>query len=313
MENNLQETSSKVTAKDFFLHLGVTISLYATVIAFLNLIFKVIDKSFPHIIDTNIYYWSGSSEISMPVATLIVVFPVLICLSFFVYKSYEKDQSKKNLGIRKWLTYVTLFIAGLILAGDLILVIYKFLDGQDLTQAFLLKSISLFVVLGVVFCYYLQDLRDKITNRQRKIWAICVGVIILASIILGFSIMGSPRTQRLLRYDQEKIIQLSNMQWTIINYWIENGVIPEELPNPPVDKQTGKFFEYIKTGDMTYKICAEFNKERGEDRRGRTAGDGYGFVTTDYRSRDDNWNHPAGRYCFEREVDSVAYPTRVEG
>ena len=307
MENeqtNLMQ--NRTTAKDFFLHLGVTISLYATVIAFLNLLFRVIDRAFPHMV-TNGYYWSSGAGISMPVATLIVVFPVFVFLSWLVYKSYEEDQNKKNFGIRKWLVYITLFVAGAILAGDLVSIIYKFLDGQDLTSAFLLKSLSVFVVVGAVFGYFLCDLKDRMTTSKRKIWTVSVSVLILLAIVLGFGVIGSPKTQRLLKYDNEKINELSNMQWMVINYWQENGMLPEMLPNPPIDRQTNEPFEYRKTGNMTFEICAEFNLPN------EMQNDNPVIYRDKFMGQSENWNHPAGRHCFEKEIDPVMYPTRVRG
>jgi hypothetical protein len=307
MENeqtNLMQT--RTTAKDFFLHLGMIVSLYAVVVAFLNLLFRVIDQAFPNMI-TNAYYWTSGAGISMPVATLIVIFPVFVFLSWLVYKSYEENERKKDLGIRKWLIYITLFVAGIILAGDLVSIIYKFLDGQDLTSAFLLKSLSVFVVMGAVFGYFLCDLKDRMTPSKRKIWMVSVSVLILLAIVLGFSVIGSPKTQRLLKYDNEKINQISNMQMNVINYWQENGMIPETLPNPPIDRQTGEAFEYTKTGNMTFEICAEFNLPN------EMQNDNTGIYRDKYMGKNEDWDHPAGRHCFEREIDPVMYPTRVRG
>ena len=40
---------NKASAKDFFLHLGVIATLYAIVISFLNLLFRIINKAFPEV------------------------------------------------------------------------------------------------------------------------------------------------------------------------------------------------------------------------------------------------------------------------
>lgn len=311
--NNKSET----TAKDFFLHLGMIVSLYATVIAFLNLLFKVIDKAFPNMI-TKAYYWSRSSEISMPVATLIVVFPIFVFLSWLVYKSYEENQSKKNLGIRKWLIYITLFVAGIILAGDLVSVIYKFLDGQDLTSAFLLKSLSVFVVIGAVFGYFLCDLRDKMTSQKRKIWTVSVSVLILLAVVFGFSVMGSPRTQRLLRYDDQKVSDLQNIQWQVISHWQTYGTVPstiQELNNSssinyynlPKDPQTGEDYGYIKTSELGFEICADFNRANKKENSQIMP------MYVDRMGTNENWQHEEGRQCFSRTIDPILYPTRIKG
>ncbi len=292
--------NSRTSAKDFFLHLGMMVSLYAVTIAFINLVFSVIGRAFPDMI-TNGYYWSQGSEISMPVATLIIVFPIFLILSRFVYKSYIESPDKKNLSIRKWLTYITLFIAGVILAGDLVTVLYKFLDGQDLTTAFLLKALTVLLVSGFVFGYYLQDIRERVSSNQRKFWAMGVALIILISIILGFAVIGSPRTQRQLRMDQETVYSLDNANWQVINYWQVNGMIPDSIPSltPEID--------YKKTGNMTYELCATFNHSN------QYRGGNMGWVVGPKMPGVVDWSHNVGYHCFEMQIDPVMYPTQVRG
>ena len=65
---------------------------------------------------------------------------------------------KRNLRIRKWLIYFTLFAAALIIIGDLVALIFSLLGGE-LTVRFLLKVVTIFFVAGSVFYYYLWDLR----------------------------------------------------------------------------------------------------------------------------------------------------------
>lgn len=296
----------KTTAKDFFLHLGAMVALYATAISFLNLLFRIINKVFPEV-NRSYYAWGGGSEISLPVATLIVAFPLFLFLSKLVYQTYSQNPLKKELGIRKLLTYATLFIAGIILAGDLIMVIYKFLDGQDLTAAFLLKALVVILVTGAIFAHYLQDIRDRLSPKCRKMRPIVVSIVVLAAIIWGFAVMGSPQAQRLIRLDNQKISDLQNLQWQVINYWQVNGTIPEKWTAQMLDTQTGVSYEYKKTGPMSFELCAQFNKENQLDYRM------YGDPIKINVTKNEDWRHTAGNYCFEREIDPIAYPTQVRG
>lgn len=311
--------NTRASAKDFFLHLGAIVALYTVTVSFLNLVFKIINKAFPEVTG-NIYAWGGGSEISLPVATVIVVFPIFVVLSYFVHKIYLENPAKKELGIRKWLTYITLFVAGIILAGDLVTVLYKFLDGQDFTAAFLLKALAVLLVAAAVFGFYIQDIRDRVSARNRKVWAICIAVVILISIILGFSVLGSPQTQRLIRYDNQKVSDLNEIQWQVISYWQMNGTIPVSLSDIkssqqyviiPTDPQSKTTYEYRKTDAMTFELCAEFNKEN------TTNQNQYMSVSPIYGKgeiiQNNNWNHRAGRECFSRVIDPIAYPTQVRG
>lgn len=322
MENfSTSSEQTKTSAKDFFLHLGVIVSLYAIVISFLNLAFKIINKAFPEVTQ-NIYVWGAGSEISMPVATLIIVFPLFAVLSYFAYKAYAESVDKQEPWVRKWLVYITLFVAGIALVGDLITVLYKFLDGQDLTAAFLLKALVVLLVSGAVFGFYLQDIREKISQKMRRLWLIGVGIIILVFIILGFSVLGSPQTQRLIRYDNQKISDLQNIQWEIISYWQMNGILPASLDAMrltqqyvviPTDPQSKNDYEYRSTGAMTFEICAEFNRENMTNQNLYREVMPVSYPIKGGVIQNDNWNHPAGRTCFERVIDPIAYPTQVRG
>src|SRR3989344_2483110 len=134
---------SKTTAKDFFMHLGAIVALYAVAIAFINLVFSVVNEAYPAVNSYSYYY---SPQISMPVATLIILFPLFLFLSFVTYKSFEAAPLKKERGVRRWLTYITLFVAGIVFAGALVYVLFKFLDGQDFTAAFLWKALTVLIV-----------------------------------------------------------------------------------------------------------------------------------------------------------------------
>lgn len=310
---------NKASAKDFFLHLGVIATLYAIVISFLNLLFRIINKAFPEVA-SNIYAWGGGSEISLPVATLIIVFPIFAILSYLAYKTYTETLDKKEPWIRKWLVYITLFVTGIVLVGDLVMVLYKFLDGQDLTSAFLLKALAVLVTAGCVFGFYLQDTREKISSKVRKMWLIGVGIVILISIILGFSILGSPQTQRLIRYDNQKITDLQNIQWQVISYWQMNGIIPTNLKELektqqyilPTDPQSKTDYEYKKTGEMTFELCSDFSSENMTNQNNMAVAP-VNYPVKGGIIQNENWNHKAGRQCFERVIDPVAYPTQVRG
>lgn len=309
METNpstLQQSSGHTTAKDFFLHLGAMAGLYAAAISFITLFFRVIDKAYPAI---TTYYYGYSPSISLPVATLIIVFPIYILLFWLNEKSYAVDITKKQIAIRRWLTYITLFVAGIILVGDLVTILYKFLDGQDLTTAFVLKALVVILVTGGVFGFYIQDIREKLSTSGKKIWAIISLLIVLASIILGFSVIGSPMTQRLIKYDNQRVSDLQSIQWQVVNYWQKGGTVPESLQtiNDPIsgfvipkDPQTQEVYKYTKTSNMTFRLCATFGTDSQSNQSYMSKPVGMGM--------DENWSHSMGEKCFDRTIDPTLYP-----
>lgn len=308
--------NTRINAKDFFLHLGFIAAFYTSVVALVVLLFRVISVSYP-VMRTAVYY--GASSISFQVATLIVAFPLFLLLAWQLQKSYAANPELRDMWLRKWLAYITLFIAGAVVAGDLISIIYMYLDGQELTKGFLLKVLVLLVIMGGVFAYYLREIRNVISAKERNSWRIASVLIVLASIIIGFSVVGSPATQRAIRYDQQRLSDLQTIQWQVINHWQSKETLPENLNQVrdtlsgwemPTDPVTGASYEYEKTGNLSFRICATFTQD--------TPYEGNMYPSRGYDTsmpvgpggKMETWTHPAGRHCFERTIDPDFYPPR---
>jgi hypothetical protein len=298
----------KTSVKDFFLNFGAIVALYTVVVALLNLLFTVINVAYPQITNDYNLYGYGSQSISWPVSILIIFSPIFLVLMWLLEKEYAREPEKKNTGIHKWLAYITLFISGLTLAGDLVAVLYYFIDGQELTAGFLLKVLAVLVVALSVFMYYIADLRGKLTPASHKMWRIIAGLIIVGAIVWGFAVLGSPRTQQLIKYDQQKISDLQNIESEISSYVNQKGVVPTKISDLTeiyysanwIDSQTGKQYEYEKINATSYKLCAEFNKELSV----HNSPELYAYAG----NTGDQFNHPAGHYCFETDNVTPLYP-----
>lgn len=158
------EPKQKTEPKDVFLHLLAIVTLYMSAGSFTALIFQYIGVLLPDPLEFNQYaLTSAYSSIRFSIASLIVVFPLYLWTSWFLNKTYLKNPSKRNLRIRKWLIYFTLFVAALIIAGDLIALINNLLSGE-LTTRFLLKVLTVLFVAGSVFGYYFWDLKKHKTD-----------------------------------------------------------------------------------------------------------------------------------------------------
>lgn len=292
----------KFSLKDLFLNLGAIVALYVVVGSLVNLLFTVINRAYPQVTGYNYY---TSSTISWPVAAMIVLFPIFILLMRVLEKDYDREPERRNYGIHRWLTYITLFLSGGILVGDLITILYYFIDGRELTLGFVLKIVTLFVIAGGLFLYYISDLRGKLTGSSRNVWRIASTVIIIGSIVWGFSVLGSPRTQRLYKFDEQKINDLMNISDAVRNYYSTKGVLPKDFAElstlnyymNQTDTQNNKPYEYTPIDRINFKVCADFNKESVDDKNQKMT---YPYGGT-------SWTHPAGRHCFEQ----VAGPTKM--
>lgn len=305
--------NTKITAKDFFLHLGAIAAFYASTVALITLLFEVINFAYPKITNAYQYY---IPSISFQVATLIVAFPLFLFLSRLLQKTYAADSSLREAPLRKWLSYITLFIAGAVVAGDLVAILYAFLDGQELTTGFLLKVLALMVITGGIFMYYLREIRNQIEATERNYWRIIAGAVVLISIILGFVVIGSPADQRERRYDMERVSDLQNIQWQIVNYYQQKESIPsslEELEEPisgfrvPRDPKTGAPYEYTLIGQSAkaFELCATFDQEKISGQQFSVAP----MYAPEISMRmGENWDHAAGRTCFDRSIDPDLYP-----
>ncbi len=302
----------KATPKDFFLWAGAMVSLYAGVVAFIALIFDYINYTFP---DPLQYYGDPYSSVSYEMAALIVLAPVLLILMRFIRRDIATDASRGELWVRRWALFLTVFAAGATIVIDLITLITTFLSGDDLSARFLLKVLVVLLVAGAGFLHFYADIRGywmRFPERARAVnWG--VGILIVISIVAGFFIVGTPQQARQYRLDEQKVNDLTTLQWQIVSYWQQKQVLPgslAQLSDPisgfvaPVDPQTGASYRYEKTGSLSFRLCAGFNLES----RG-TNGTNVTRPTEPYsKGIQENWQHGAGEKCFERTIDPELYP-----
>ncbi len=308
----------KTTPKDFFLWVGAMIALYASVFAFISLIFDYLNYAFP---DALQYYASDpySGGVSYEMASLIVLFPIFIVLMHLIHRDINRDASRADTWVRRWALYLTLFIAAATLAADLITLIMYFFNG-DVSLRFILKVLVIFLVAGGGFLHFLADLRGYWEHNAHKArvlgWAACALVVI--TIAAGFLIIGTPWQARLYRFDEQKVNDLTTIQYQIVNYWQAKQHLPAALFDlsdsisgfsAPLDPQSSTAYEYNTKGPLSFELCATFNAPTVQSNTARTvpmmAPTAIGAKGVPIQ---DNWQHGAGHVCFERTIDPSLYP-----
>jgi hypothetical protein len=304
---------AKTTPKDFFLWAGAMVSLYAGIVAFITLLFNYITYTFP---DPLSYQGDPySSGIPYQMAMLIVLTPVFLVLMRIIRKEIQVDPSRAQIWVRRWALFLTVFAAGATIIVDLIVLLTAFLSGEALTTAFLLKVLVVLLVAGAGFMHFLADLWGywhEYPSRARTVnWG--VGLLVILSILAGFLIVGTPQEARMYRLDQQKINDLQNIQWQIINFWQQKQALPaglDELNDPlsgftiPVDVETGESYDYARTSQTSFKLCATFNLAGGTQQSGRE----YSYTSPVGVKGMDTWEHTAGETCFDRTIDPERYP-----
>jgi hypothetical protein len=310
----------KTTPKDVFLQLLMMVMLYICVISFITISFSYIDYWHP---DPLNYYLQGTLDsIKHASSMLIVSFPLMLLLGWFIQKDFRKNPGKHELKFRKWLVYLTLFVSAITIVVDLIQLVYRFYGG-DLTLTFSLKVLSVLILTGAVFGYYVWDVqsephKSKVPNRVA--WTSSIAVV--AMIVLGFIVVGSPTKQRQLRMDEQRVNDLSMLQGEIINYWTLKDTLPTSLNDlkndlrgfiPPVDPETQAPYEYTAVEPLKFKLCATFTlPSQNSNIDGKTVPVATPYYYGGYPASGDLWTHDTGLKCFERTIDPSLYPKPVK-
>ncbi len=296
------------------MHLLSNLGLYYCAGWLVSLLYDYINYSF----GTTSYYGGDSAWFSgsmrWAIASLVIVFPVYVWITHSLNKDLEAHPEKRELRIRKWMMYITLSLAAIALIADLIALIYQFLSGE-FAPTFFLKVLSVAVVASLVFGYYFYELRRDAGKKapQRGVFRYAALALVLATVVGGFFIVGSPTTARIRQYDSQRVGDLQNIQWQIVNYWQSKGSLPKSLDSlqdpisgymVPVDPEfvTKQLqYEYKPTGATVFELCATF---------GLQSVDAQGITKPITGAGNDTWVHGGGRTCFTRTIDADLYPVR---
>lgn len=329
----MEQKHSKVSSKFFFLSLGVIISLITSVVAFLNLAFEILNKKFPDVLNSTYQYGYMSYSFEgarVALATLIIIFPVFILVSYFWKKETHIELGTIDLVIKKWMLSLLIFLAGIVIVVDLVTLVRYFVSGE-ITDRFMYKVLITILVALFVGVHYMFELqgREKIWKFNIAIWAtIKSSVLVLLLIIWAFMVIGSPKEQRTWRLDDRRTQDLQSMQWQVISYWQQKEELPEtiaELSNPisgyftPVDPEfeRGVMYEYRAVSENSFELCATFSAPMPKGWQENSYGGGVMPMREDVAvssypypggGMNESWDHEAGRTCFLRTIDEDLYP-----
>jgi len=335
METTITTQKPSLTPKFFFISLGVLVSLITSVSSFLVLLFETLNKKFPDVLNSTYQYGYNSynyESIRSTLATLIIVFPVFLILSYFWRKLSKSGLGVKENIIFKWMIYLVVFLSSIVVVVDLVTLVRYFVSGE-ITIRFIFKVLGTAIVACIVGFNYFFELRNhEKENSKNTVAIICTifsSVILLGLIVWSFSVMGSPAKQRAWRLDDKRTEDLQSIQWQIISYWQQKEKLPTtltDLSNPisgyslPVDPEfeKGKTYEYIAKDKLSFELCATFSAKMPVGWQEYN----YGGAIPIYRAMSDiktvssaypggvneSWDHEEGRTCFTRTIDKDLYP-----
>lgn len=153
---------ASLSAREAFLYLVLFATLYFAAWNLGSLLFDLINRAWPDPAMQPGHDYLGRS-MRWSTAAVIIAFPVFAFVSRHVAREIARHPIKRLSPVRRWLTYLTLFVAATVLIGDMTTLVYNLLGGE-LSVRFLLKVLVAALIAGSVFGYYQWDLRREETE-----------------------------------------------------------------------------------------------------------------------------------------------------
>jgi hypothetical protein len=149
-----------LSARDAFLYLLMFSTLYYGAWNLGSLLFTFIDRAFPDAASGSFQGYLDTERQRWSTAAVIIAFPVFFFVARYIGRQIQLNPFKRLSPARRWLTYLTLFVASATLLGDITTLIFNMLGGE-LTIHFTLKVLVVAAIAGSAFFYYLLDLRKE--------------------------------------------------------------------------------------------------------------------------------------------------------
>jgi hypothetical protein len=285
-----------LSAREAFVYLLLFSTLYVTAYNLGAIAFYYIERVFPD--PAEIAYADYTRQaIRWALSSVIVASPVFLYVSWVVERSVRRDPAKRRSNVRRWLMYLTIFVAAGVLIGDFTTLVYNALGGE-LTIRFVFKVFVVAAIAGTVFGYYLSDLRFEETKSvaDDREWkggiAAAAVVAIVAATFGGLVMIGSPSEERLRRLDARRIRDLQEIEQAVSVYHGRHQRLPISLAE--LSSEAGMIFatrdpaslayEYKSLGARDYEVCANFERQSSRSRQHGAA---------------PFWSHGQGRQCFQ--------------
>lgn len=273
------------------------------------LCFQIINKYFPNYQFANF----DISGIHYAIASLIIGFPIYIWALWFWFRSFENLPEKTESRLSKWLTYIVLLIASGLIIGDLIAVVFNFLQGEYGAR-FLLKALTILVIAGLIFGFYFFErkkiqYKKEIPSNSFILPAIVSGALVIAAIIFGFIVGGTPLEARLRNQDIKRTNNLQELSSCVSSFAYDYNRLPKDLSelksgvkynycaSNTSDPETQEEYKYRIVSNDQFELCGEFARSTVNE-----------FPNADYFGK---WQkHDKGQICEIQTVTFNQFPNQ---
>ena len=310
-------TNHKNNAKFTFFYLLSLVALGFMATCTGVIVFQIINKS---ILDAVEYSGFSSEALRFAISAIIISAPIYYIMISQINKNLRTGVLDKESALRRWLTYLIIFAASLVVIGWLIATVNMFLNGE-ITIKFILKALTVLVISGAVFSYYLYDVKREKVGKSivSKVFFYGSMVLVLAAFITAFCFVDSPQLARDRKADLEVINDFNMISNAVDGYYNSNKALPKDLgilltENGAylterelihmIDKTQEEKYEYKIVDVTSFELCATFktsNKEMKDD--------------LDMRYSGEQWKHDIGKQCLKKKVNDYgknAVPMQTE-
>ncbi len=144
-------------------------------------------------------------------------------------------------------------------------------------------------------------------GRQAFITLVVVAVV--ASVLGGLFLLGSPEKAHERVVDTRRIADIRAIASAVDLYWTRQGRLPASLAElsheqgiriNALDPETKQPYGYRVLGQKRYELCAEFAGKAAQE--GDIAPDDFGYVAPS-----DFWAHGAGKQCFRLQPKAIKH------
>jgi hypothetical protein len=160
------QVKSSYNMWDAFEHILLFISLYFYSTSVALLLHQFVDKYYPGESTYNVFYRNADTlddwqltYVRGLMAAIMVSFPLFAFFFYRITKRSLENPATRELSARKKLTYFTMIVAFIILICNVISIVYNFISGNTTTN-FLLHFLVSVGVSGIIFAYYLHQIRE---------------------------------------------------------------------------------------------------------------------------------------------------------
>jgi hypothetical protein len=280
-----------LSAGEAFIHLVIFTALGFAAFSAVEIFFHLIEISFyDPAVSPPASRSAWTSSVRWSLARVIIAFPVFLFASWLAARALKRDPAERGSPVRRWLTYVAMFIASCVIIGDFVTLVAYVLAGET-TIRFLLKVAVVAAMAGGILGHYLAGLSERRAEQPAQSIIALIAAMLVAALALGagFWIIGTPAEQAAIRIDQRRVQELGEIARAVDLYHARNNALPQSIgdvsralktPVPLNDPEGKGVYEYNAESGATFELCAVFAE------------------ATESVVTDSVWTHGPGRQCF---------------